>query len=108
MKVYIAAPYTKGDVSVNVGKAIKAGNCLLDYGFIPFVPHLNHFMHMHHFRNYEEWMQYDMEWLEACDAVYRLPGESPGADRECARAMELGIPVFTDGMPGLIHYRNSK
>lgn len=40
------------------------------------------------------WYQYDFEWLEKCDAVYRLPGESVGADKEVERAKELGKPVF--------------
>ena len=44
---------------------------------------------------YERWLEYDMEWLTACDALVRLPGESKGADREVARAKELGIEVYT-------------
>ncbi|GAG05287.1 unnamed protein product, partial [marine sediment metagenome] len=33
-------------------------------------------------------------WLEVCDCVLRLPGESAGADLEVERAKELGIPVY--------------
>ena len=40
------------------------------------------------------WYKYDLEWLEQCDAVFRLPGESSGADNEVARAQELGLPIF--------------
>jgi hypothetical protein len=32
--------------------------------------------------------------LARCDALLRLPGESPGADREVKRARELWIPVY--------------
>lgn len=32
--------------------------------------------------------------LERCDAVLRLPGESPGADREVHYAISLGKPVY--------------
>lgn len=38
-KIYVAGPYTKGDVAENVHKAFKAANDLADLGFAPFVPH---------------------------------------------------------------------
>jgi hypothetical protein len=34
--------------------------------------------------------------LERCDAVYRLPGASQGADKDVARAEELGLAVYFD------------
>jgi len=34
--------------------------------------------------------------LARCDAVLRIPGASRGADMDVARALELGLPVFTD------------
>lgn len=95
MFVYVAGPYTKGDVAVNVKNAIVAGDNLRALGFTPFIPHLTHFWHLVQAHNIEYWYAYDMEWLEKCDAVFRLPGESKGADAEEARARELGIPVFT-------------
>ncbi|HSK31912.1 MAG TPA: DUF4406 domain-containing protein [Propionicimonas sp.] len=33
--------------------------------------------------------------LTKCDAVLRIPGESRGADMECALAREWGKPVYT-------------
>jgi len=45
-------------------------------------------------RGYEQWMAGDLAVLARCDVVVRLRGESPGADREEARARELGIPVM--------------
>ena len=42
----------------------------------------------------EFWYAYDLEWLAVCDALYRLPGESVGADKELARAHELGLRVY--------------
>jgi hypothetical protein len=56
---------------------------------------LTHFWHMIQPHNIDYWYQYDLEWLEVCDALFRLPGESHGADKEAERAKELGIPVFT-------------
>ena len=94
MRVYIASPYTLGDVEANVAKAIDAATELLDAGFVPYCPLLCHFWHMQRPRPYETWMALDMAWLEVCDCVLRLPGESAGADREVARAAELGKPVY--------------
>ncbi|WP_342618139.1 DUF4406 domain-containing protein [Rhodoferax sp. GW822-FHT02A01] len=33
--------------------------------------------------------------LGRCDAVYRIPGASNGADIEVAKAREMGLPVYT-------------
>ena len=93
-RVYIAGPYTLGDVAHNVASAIDAADDLVNYGFAPYVPHLTHFWHMMHPRKWEEWMALDNEWLRACDTVLRLPGKSKGADIECAAAREMGLPVY--------------
>ncbi len=92
--IYVAGPYTLGDVAVNVRNAMMAGIDLMNMGFTPFVPHLSHWMHLLQPKPYEEWMAYDSEWLRKCDAVLRLPGESKGADYECTAAAFLGIPVY--------------
>lgn len=95
LKVYIASPYTVGDVGVNVKRQIDTAHELLDKGFSPYAPLLAHFLHIARPRAYDEWVLLDDEWLEVCDAVLRLPGESKGADREVALAKELSIPIFT-------------
>jgi hypothetical protein len=95
-RIYIAGPYTKGDVAANVRSAYEAANQLADHGLAPFVPHHTHFWHMLFPRPYEEWLRLDLAFLPCCDALLRLPGESSGADRETAKAQSLGIPVFTD------------
>jgi hypothetical protein len=92
--VYVAGPFTQGVVEVNVRKAVNAGDRLLSAGLVPYVPHLNWLWGFAHERTYEEWLALDMAWLGKCDAVLRLPGHSPGADREEAFAREHGIPVF--------------
>lgn len=94
MKVYIAGPYTTGDVAVNVRTAIAAGQQVLEAGHYPYIPHLTHFWHLLIPGPYEQWLKLDLEWLEACDALVRLLGESSGADHEMRRAKELGIPVY--------------
>jgi len=94
VKVYIAGPYTRGDVAVNVRAALSAANTLADAGYAPFVPHLTHFWHLLFPHPYEFWMDLDLAFLPCCQAVLRLPGASDGADAEVAKAQELGMPVF--------------
>ena len=94
MRVYIAGPYTKGDVGVNVAKAIEAGDQVLNAGHTPFIPHLNHFWHIIYPHPESSWLSYDNVWLMTCDALIRLPGESKGADTEVQIAQFLPIPVF--------------
>lgn len=94
MKVYIAGPYTEGDVALNVRKAIVAGDAVYKAGHHPFIPHLTHFWHMVCPGPYEQWLAIDLEWLPTCQALVRLPGDSSGADKEEAVAEKLGIPVY--------------
>lgn len=94
-KVYVAGPYTKGDVAVNVREAIIAGNNLRALGWVPFIPHLTHFWYMVVPHDVDYWYKYDLEWLEMRDAVFLLPGESKGAEKEVELARRLGMPVYT-------------
>ena len=92
--IYIASPYTKGDVVINVRRQIDTGDRILGMGHIPYVPNLTHFWHFVSPKAYEIWMDIDSEILKRCDAVLRLSGESKGADREVELAKSLGIPVY--------------
>jgi hypothetical protein len=95
IRVYIAGPYSKGDVAVNVRTAIEMGTKLWDSGlFAPYVPHLTHFWHLVTPKPYETWLELDNEWIPACDCILRLPGDSSGADKEIKLAESLGLPVF--------------
>ena len=95
MRIYVAGPYSKGDIAVNVRKAIEAGDKLAELGHIPFVPHLTHLWHLVSPKPYDFWLKLDITILEQwAEALIRLPGESKGADMEVARAKELGIPVY--------------
>ncbi len=93
-RVYIAGPLTQGDREFNVGEALRVATVLLDAGFAPYVPHLTHYWDAAHPRPYEAWMALDFEWLLACDYLLRLPGYSPGSDREEHMARSVGIPVY--------------
>jgi len=96
VKVYIAGPYSKGDIAVNVRNAIQAGEKIASFGMIPYIPHLTHFWHLLHSHPADYWYQYDFYWLDVCDCLLRLPGESQGADEELKRMAENHRMVFLD------------
>lgn len=109
-RVYVAGPYTKGDVAVNVREAVRVGDELLNAGFAPYVPHFTHFWHMLFPHPYEDWLDQDNQFLPCCDALLRIPGESGGADKEVELARTLGIPVFFYADHGIsgIHRRYNR
>lgn len=104
VKVYIAGPYTNGDKEENTLEAIKWGNTLFNNGFVPFIPHLTHFWDVQHPHEYTDWLAYDLKWLRECQCVFRIPGESPGADLEECAALMLNIPIFYDIAELLSYY----
>jgi hypothetical protein len=93
-RVYIASPYTKGDVATNVRAQMDAFAMLMDAGLAPYAPLLSHFQHLVHPRDYRLWLEFDRTWVETCDAFLRLPGESHGADTERGWALGCGKPIF--------------
>ncbi len=94
IKIYIASAYTLGDVAVNVKNQLDVADKLMNAGFAPFTPLYSHFQHMAHPRPYTDWIKLDLEWINSCDGLIRILGESTGADGEVDHAQKLGIPVF--------------
>lgn len=107
LRVYVAAPYTQGDVALNVRAAVLAAETLRNAGHFPYVPHLSHFWHAMCPRGYEDWMELGLAYLITCHAMIRLPGDSPGSDREVAFARERGIPVFASAMDLVLSHEGS-
>ena len=95
-RVYVAGPISIGNFMENIRRGIDAAEDLRKLGFVPFCPFLDAFWQLVHKMTYEELLDQDFAWIEVCDALVRLPGESPGADREIEFARSLGIPVFFD------------
>lgn len=94
-KVYIASPFSKGDQIINTKAQYDVFNSIITTGkLIPFAPLWATFQHFVYPLSYDEWMEWDLEWVKACDCVLRLPGESEGADIEVNTAIENGKPVF--------------
>lgn len=95
--VYLAGPYTRPDPVLNTHETIRFASKLLDEGLVtPFVPHLTLLWHLVSPREVDFWYDYDLAVLARCDALLRIEGESTGADKEVAFAVERGIPVFYD------------
>ena len=93
--VYIAGPYTKPDPVWNVEAACLCWSHLHRLGFAPFCPHWSHFQHERYPLPYQDWLEVDQIWLKLGGAVFRIPGESFGADAEEVAAAKEAMPVFT-------------
>jgi hypothetical protein len=92
--IYVAGPYSNGDMVLNVRNAVLAAEELIKLEFIPYIPHLTMFWHIITPHKYSFWIDYDLRWLDKCEALLRLPGESKGADAEVEYAKESNIPVY--------------
>lgn len=99
--VFVSGPLTTGnalDLVENVRRACKAADEIVALGGIPVIPHLSifwcQFSEDAAARSYDDWMQWCYAQLRKCAMLYRLPGESKGADLEVSEAAAHGIPVY--------------
>lgn len=103
--IYIASPYTRGDVAVNTRFQCEIFDRLLGDGkVLPVAPLWSHFQHLLFPRPYSDWIAYDQGLLHLYDACLRLAAEnaalgykqreSTGADGEVTTFKRLGKPVF--------------
>lgn len=92
--VYIAGPFSS-DPAGNTVRACEVADTLRLEGYHPFVPHVAcDWAAKSKQGGYEAAMDECMYWLAKCELVLRIPGDSPGADREVERARFLAIPVY--------------
>lgn len=94
--VYVAGPIT-GDPWGCVRKATMAAAILEDLDCWAYLPQMSVLHEIVSPMPYEHWVGHGLAMVERCDGLWRISGESPGADREVQRAVELGVPVFVDG-----------
>lgn len=94
VSIYVAGPYAS-QPNRNVLNAVNAADRLARRGYYVYVPHLNHLWDLIIPHGAEFWLHNDLFWLRKCDAMVRLPGDSPGADVEEDCAREERIPVVT-------------
>src|SRR4051794_18256077 len=96
--VYIAGPYTHPDPVLNVRRAVEVAEWL-GPDIVSVVPHLTMLWHLVSPHPLEWWYARDLDLLAHCHALWRMDGESTGADAEVAFAHERGIPVFGKNEP---------
>ena len=102
MIIYVAGPISNGEVIgregwlPNIKRACEEGAKIMKLGHTAIVPHLAYHLEEHAETefDYETWMRADFNLIEASDALYRMQGNSRGADREVAHAQNLGKLVF--------------
>ncbi len=97
MIVYISSPYRDIDVNTmrnNVYHSLDVADELLKKGHIPIAPLLFHFWNVVSPKSDEEWLRLDKAYICMADCLLRLPGESKGADIECAYAEGRGMTVY--------------
>jgi hypothetical protein len=93
--IYVAGPYS-ADPIAGTRDAVRAAATLNRSGAVfALCPHTSLLADLVEPMPYDHWIALDLELVERCDAVLRVPGESPGADREVELARSLGMPVFT-------------
>lgn len=96
--VYLSGPLTTGtqNVMANIAEAMRVGRELRKLGYGVYIPHLGYFWEVAYPGewNYDNCLEYDADWINKCDALYRLPGQSTGADREVNYAISDDIPVL--------------
>lgn len=97
--IYLSGPLSS-DPSSNVHRACYAWRRLQDKyrGKAVFIcPHWSQLQDMVYPMPYGHWIQYDLDLLSAMPAetgiVFRMMGDSDGADREVEFALGLGIEV---------------
>lgn len=98
--VYIAGPI-RSDPITGARRALEVGGRMVkEDRAVPIVVHAFYLVNLMGVAGFptepEEWLHLDAEYIKRADAVYRISGESPGADRECEFAEGIGIPVFNE------------
>ncbi len=101
MRIFIAGPYgdynPKHVIAQNVANADAVGRDLVAMGHQVYIPHKMTWGWEDDVRlTRDDYLRLDNSFLELwAEAIFRLLGESPGADHEVSLARILGKPVFT-------------
>lgn len=92
--LYLSGPFSADPVRCSRAAMLAATAIYRHTEFSPVVPHLTLMWDLLTPMSYEDWMTIDFAILARCHAITRLPGESPGAEREVEFAAKLGIPLL--------------
>ena len=106
--VFLAGPlYGSRNQGINLRRTLEAATYLREEGFAVYIPHLCFFWDLVHPMDRECWLEHGLAWVERCDVVLRLHGESPGSDGEVERAQAVGIPVY-ESIPELLQWAETR
>jgi hypothetical protein len=101
-RVYIACPISNGDTlrgvetrEANLKRSVEAFDAIWKLGLAPLNPAFSVFHPNWEEVPYAIWTEIDKPWVLGSEAVYRVSGDSKGADEEVQLAYEADIPVFT-------------
>ena len=92
--VFISGPYSGINVEQNLDNVKEVASKLIDLGFAPIIPHFYHYIDMKYNKPYDIWLECALELLERADIMFRLPGNSSGADKEEELANTLNMTVY--------------
>jgi hypothetical protein len=108
VRVYVAGPMKSG-LEVGIHRAVQAADELMAEGFIPFLPQLQALWNMISPKDdiYGYFLPFDYAWIDVCDCLLRLSGDSFGADQEVVYAQKIGKPVFYS-IPELRKWKESR
>jgi hypothetical protein len=96
LKIYVAGPLNSSGIQLhNISRALRIANAIIELGHIPFIPHLYSFWDFINPMPEDYWLDLDHEWLDTCDACFRILGKSSGSDQEETWCKELNIPYYT-------------
>lgn len=105
-RIYVAGPYSTGDIRRNVAHAAAVGQECIARGWAPFVPHTMYagWEDANGLRD-EDFIRLGLAWLRRCNAIV-LFGDwtaSPGTRRErnCAEKWGLAIHETVHDVPRL-------
>lgn len=101
--VYLSCPMRKGHWTDNVRTASKVAADMIRKGISVVNPMGSWLCDVAEPLECHEWLDNDCGIIEVCHAVYRIPGESEGADLECQHALACSVPVFYD-LPSLYEF----
>ena len=99
MRIFVSGPYgdhnPPGVIAWNVARADELARYLVSQGHEVYCPHMmSHGWERDARLCRADFMRVDESFMRHwAEAVYRLPGESPGSDAEEALARQLGLLV---------------
>jgi hypothetical protein len=91
--VYVAGPIT-GNMMANTREAVYVADIMRENDVAPYVPHLSVAWEMITSYDHRQWLEYDAQIIMRCDALYRMDGDSKGADWEVEYCDRTSTPVF--------------